>query len=138
MHYSERPINFYRNQIVFEIGQQPIEKIETPFLNYNRVTIQKPEYTENDIQELLRRYHNGKQTAILVPQSLFQSFQNVYKHHFDIKGHFVITATMIEDVTNEQRQDIIVQKEHDRAHRGIREVEQQLIRSYFSLVWLKK
>ena len=49
MRYSDRPIKFYRNQMVFEIGQQPIEKLGTPFLNYNRVTIQKPEYTENDI-----------------------------------------------------------------------------------------
>ena len=46
------------------------------------------------------------------------------------KGHFVITTNIVEDVLDPDRQKIFVTSEHDRAHRGISEVEHQLRRSY--------
>ena len=47
------------------------------------------------------------------------------------KGHFVFTQKLVEDVANLDRQNVIITKEHDRAHRGIIEVEAQLKRAYF-------
>lgn len=38
---------------------------------------------------------------------------------------------MVEDVISETRQDTIIRKEHERAYRGISEVENQIKRSYF-------
>uniref|UniRef100_A0AAG5D815 RNA-directed DNA polymerase n=1 Tax=Anopheles atroparvus TaxID=41427 RepID=A0AAG5D815_ANOAO len=78
-----------------------------------------------------KRYHNGKQTAIMAPENLIQLIQSVYRQHFNQRGHFVLTQLQVEDVTNQERQDRIVSKEHERAHRGITEVEHQLRRSYF-------
>lgn len=67
----------------------------------------------------------------MAPESLYKSLQDVYKKHFDQKGHFVITQNIVEDVHLEDRQNEIIVKEDLRAHRGVTEVEAQLKRTYF-------
>uniref|UniRef100_A0AAG5DIK1 RNA-directed DNA polymerase n=1 Tax=Anopheles atroparvus TaxID=41427 RepID=A0AAG5DIK1_ANOAO len=131
IHHTERPINYFKNQIVFQYGEANSETQETPFPLFKRTVITRQEFQEHDIHEILLRIHNGKQTAIHAPIELLSLIQQVYRKNFDRKGHFVLTASKVEDVTIEHRQDAIVRKEHERAHRGIREVEQQIRRAYF-------
>jgi len=82
-------------------------------------------------------YHNGKQTAIFAAENLMQTIQETFSSHNFTKGHFVVTPNMVEDVTSIERQNFLVTSEHDRAHRGICEVEYQLRRSYFFPCMLK-
>lgn len=131
LHISERPINYYRNQIVFKISPIETEVLETPFTGYRRITILKNNFSKEDITNYLLKYHNGKQTALFAPESIQQIIQESYRENFSQKGHFVFTASMVEDVTVQERQDCLISKEHERAHRGINEVESQLKRSYF-------
>lgn len=67
----------------------------------------------------------------MAPESIMQLIQDSFRNNFSQSGHFVITQNRVEDVANVDRQNLLISKEHDRAHRGIAEVEAQLKRSYF-------
>lgn len=132
IHFTERAINSYRNQIVFR--QTTFNSIitENPFPNFNRVTICATSYDPENITRFIKEYSSGTQTAILAPENLFQLIQEVHREHFSLtNSHFVITQNIVEDVTSENRQDQIVRTEHERAHRGISEMEKQIKRAYF-------
>lgn len=131
IHCVERPINYYRNQIIFRISRINTDILETPFTHFRRTIICRDKFDEDSITETLKRFHNNKQTAIMAPEEIIPTIQDVYKKHFNQKGHFVLTQLQVEDVTNEERQDVIISKEHNRAHRGVSEVENQLKRSFF-------
>lgn len=131
IHFVERPINYYRNQLIFKISTFSTTIRETLFQNFKRIIVTQPKFTKDDITNFLKIYHNGKQTALLAPETLVQIIQEAFKENFGQKGHFVFASGMVEDVQNEDRQNLIIQKEHDRAHRGANEVEAQIKRAYF-------
>lgn len=131
IHFSERPLNYYRNQLIFKISRLDTIIQETLFEKYHRTIISQSYFDKQQITHFLKLFHNGKQTALMAPENLIQIIQESYKENFDKKGHFVFTDKIVEDVQNEHRQDQMVIKEHERAHRGITEVEAQIRRSYF-------
>lgn len=138
LHFSERPVNYYRNQIIFRISRIDTIISEEIFPNVHRVIIVKDNFSKEDITHYLKMYHNNKQTAILAPEILYGKIQQSYRENFSQKGHFVLVSKIVEDVTNEDRQDTLIIKEHDRAHRGIKEVENQIKRSYYFPNMIKK
>lgn len=131
IHFAERPINYYRNQIIFKVSKIETVITEDLFPNFRRTIISQKSFEENEITIFLKNYHNGKQSAILAPESLYGKIQESFRKNFSRQGHFVFVTKMVEDVMNENRQDQIIMKEHERAHRGIKEVENQLKRAYF-------
>lgn len=131
IHFVERPINYYRNQILLKISRIETTISETPFPHFHRTIICKQNFDEETITSILKNFHNNKQTAIMAPENLINTIQTVYRNHFSQSGHFVFTQLQVEDVANETRQDALISREHERAHRGIHEVESQLKRSYF-------
>lgn len=82
-------------------------------------------------------YHNGKQTAIYAEDNIMLILQEALSNYYYTKGHFVITSKIVEDVIDVSKQNFLVRTEHDRAHRGMKEVENQLRRSYFFPCMLK-
>lgn len=139
IHFTERPINNFRNQLIFRETSFNTTITEQVFPNFRRITICRNSFNNQNITDALKEYHNGKQTAIQAPESIIQMIQDVYKEHFsNSKSHFVMTQNMVEDVTTEDRQDQIIKKEHERAHRGIQEVENQIKRSFFFPKMVKK
>lgn len=130
VHFTERAINSYRNQLIFRTANFETTINETPFPGYNRITVVKRNFTQETIMNTLQEYHNGRQTAIKAPEDLIQTIQQAIRDDF-LPNHFVFAPNMVEDVTNEERQNLLISTEHERAHRGIQEVENQLKRSYF-------
>jgi hypothetical protein len=131
IHISERPLNYYRNQLIFRKSSIGTVITETIFPKYRRIIIVNDDYSEQNIVKWLKTYHDGKQTAILAPEDLIQPIQEVFRKHFLSKGHFIFVTKQVEDVVSEERQNSLIIKEHDRAHRGINEVDNQLKRAYF-------
>jgi RNase H-like domain found in reverse transcriptase/Reverse transcriptase (RNA-dependent DNA polymerase)/Integrase zinc binding domain len=131
IHFSNRPINYYRNQLIFKISKLNTIITETIFPNYRRVIFSMENFTRDSITEYLKKFHDNKQSAIMAPEEIIAIIQESFKENFATNGHFVLVTNMVEDVTNEERQGAIVAKEHERAHRGISEVENQIRRSYF-------
>lgn len=128
---SERPVNYYHNQIIFEKCDQDQDSIEQPFPRYKRTIVKRREYDENTITKIMQNYHNGKQTAIFAPTCLIPLIQNSFKNHFSYSGYMVITHSLVKDVTSVDEQNQLITKEHERAHRGINEIENQMKRSFF-------
>jgi len=62
---------------------------------------------------------------------LIQTIQEAFKRNLKVKGHFVMCFFLVEDVIETNRQNLLISTEHNRAHRGITEVEAKLKRSYF-------
>ena len=131
IHISERPVNYYRNQIIFRIANLETTIMENVFPGFKRIILVRKQFSKNEICDYLRQFHNGKQTAILAPESLHQSIQETFREHFSYHGHFIMVTKMVEDVINPERQDTLIAREHERAHRGTQEIENQLKRSYF-------
>lgn len=132
IHFTERPINNFRNQIIFRESNNSSTISEEIFRYYKRTIICQQSFDNQSIGDALKHYHNGNQTAIHAPEKMFQLIQDVYKELFvNSKTHFVIAQNIVEDITTEERQDQIIKNEHERAHRGIQEVERQIKRSYF-------
>ena len=131
IHFVDRPINYYHNQIVFRLSRLQSVAQESPFSGFHRVTIMDQNYDADMIFNYLREYHDGKQTAIMAPTELIPLIQEVHKEHFSQAGHFVLVTSMVEDVTTAERQDALIVEQHNKAHRGINENEEQIKRSYF-------
>lgn len=131
IHFSERPLNYYRNQLVFKLSNLDVIFTENIFPNFNRIIISKNSFELEDITDFIKKYHNGKQSAILAPEILYGKIQECFRREFSQNGHLVFVTKMVEDVKSPDRQNAIIIKEHERAHRGIKEVESQIKRSYF-------
>lgn len=131
IHFSERPLNYYRNQIIFRISRINTIVTETPFPNFRRTIICNDQFTAETMTEYLRQYYNGRQTAIMAPEDLYPVIQTAFRSSFSQHGHFILATRILEDVIDEGRQNLLISTEHERAHRGIQEVGNQLKRSYF-------
>lgn len=131
IHFVDRPINHYKNQLIFRTSRVETTILETLFTNHRRTIVTQPVFSKEDITRILKKYHNGKQTAILAPEPIMLLIQASQKEHFEKKGHFVFTSKLVEDVQNEDRQNLLIINEHERAHRGMSEVACQLKRSYY-------
>lgn len=132
VHFTERAINCYRNQIVFKITNIDSVVTENIFPNYKRTTICSKSFDKRNIFNLLKEHSNGKQNALLAPECLLNLIQETYREYFCHSNcHLVLTQNIVEDVTSETTQDNLIRKEHERAHRGLTEIESQLKRSYF-------
>lgn len=137
VHYTERPVNYYRNQLIFKTSSTCSITKQNPFVNFQRAIVSQNTYNTDNISEYLATFHNGKQTAIFADENIILILQEVFSSYNFTKGHFVVTTTMVEDVTEIDKQNFLITKEHDRAHRGISEVENQLRRSYYFPCMLK-
>lgn len=106
---SSRPINHYRNQIIFKISTIETEARKNPFPGFYRVTILRRQFTKREITEYLLRYHNGRTSAILAPIEIQQLIQESYRENFSQSGNFVFTASIVEDVTVTERQNALTE-----------------------------
>ena len=132
VHFTERPVNSYRNQIFFKLAEQEQIYEESPFARHHRTTICKNSFNSEEIESYLRKFHDGKQSAIYAPESLLQLIQDACRtYSTDVLSHLVIAPNLVEDVVLDDDKYEIVQQAHNRAHRGIQEIEQQLKRSYY-------
>lgn len=131
IHFSDRPLNYYRNQLIFKTSRLDTIIQESLFQNFHRTIISQKNFTKAEVTHFLKTFHNGKQTALMAPENLIQIIQESFKENFSQNGHFVFTTVMVEDVQNENRQNQIIINEHNRAHRGIAETEAKIRRAYF-------
>ena len=124
VHFTERPVNSYRNQIFFKLAQQEQIYEKSPFPRHHRTTICKNSFISEEIELYLRKFHDGKQSAIYAPESLLQLIQEVCRtYSTDVLSHLVIAPNLVEDVVLDDDKYEIIQPAHNRAHRGIQEIE---------------
>lgn len=132
--YTEKPINVFRTQVLFKIGNIEMSAYEQIFPKYHRHTIVKKQYSEEEVVETLKRTLNPKGINCLkIPISLAQLVQETYKKHFSSSNIYkvFISETLLDDIRMNEEQDEIVRRVHLYGHRGIKENKNQILQTYF-------
>lgn len=132
--YTEKPINTFRTQVIFKIGNVDITAYEQIFPKYHRHTIVRKEFTEEEIVEVLKRTLNPRGMSCLkIPISLAQLVQETFKKHFSSNKIYkvFVSETLLEDIRMEDQQDEIVRRTHNHGHRGIKENKNQILLTKF-------
>lgn len=131
---TEKPINIFKNQIIFKVANFESILHEQVFPKYHRYTVVKTNYTEENVTEIFRDYLNPKGiNCIKVPIPLIQLIQETYRKHFAVNNIFkvYISETLLEDIRQQNEQDEIIKETHSFAHRGIKENKIQILQRYF-------
>lgn len=131
---TERAINTFANQIILKIGPEESEKLEQPFPKVIRHTITKLTFGVPLLIRIFKSKMDPKRVnCVYCPEKLINSLQIVYKNYFSrIKTFKVfISQKFLIDVKTAEEQNQIIEKTHQRAHRGIEENVSVITRDFF-------
>lgn len=132
---TEAPLNAFKLQIVIEKTNSAPETIVTnPFPGYRRVVIRRTQFSEQILIALMKEFFEpSKTTGLMTSEEILGQLQEVYKNFFSQSKLMRIkfTQTFLIDVVEESEQEKIIEKTHNRAHRGIEENKQQILRTHY-------
>lgn len=101
------------------------------FPTYHRHIITEPDYSEQTLKSILKRYLNPSViNCIKAEEYVMGKIQEVYPLHFS-KYRVRFTQIQVEDIPNEKEQEEIIIKTHNRAHRNTRENKMQILEKYY-------
>lgn len=128
--YCDAPINVFRNQLIFQNGQD-IYVYEEPHPTYHRHYISRPELNKEILSKVLReRLHPTIINGIKIPEEYIQLLHEVFKESFS-NYKIRITQRIVEDIRNEENKFSIIKEEHKRAHRNHMENRKQILERYY-------
>lgn len=131
---TERPLNGFGNQIVLLETDEDSRESLTPFKNFHRITIKKVHFGPAALINILKEYASTKcATGLYCSESILNRLQTIYKTYFSRAKSLKIfwTQRLLEDVTDELEQDLIIERQHNANHRGIIETKAHISRRYF-------
>jgi hypothetical protein len=131
---TEKPINFFHNQLVLKIGPDESETYEEIFPRMYRRTITKIAFGVPLLIRIFKEYMDPKKSnCILCPESLINSIQIVFKNYFSRCRTFkvCISQKMLIDLPDLEEQNSIIEDTHESAHRGIRENLEEIKRRFY-------
>lgn len=133
---SERPINEFNLQIVFEkTHRKPPTSLEVIFRNKHRRTFRLPTFTEENITKILKEYlAPNKISAVYADDDTFKLIQKVYSKYFSntkILRLIRCTEILIDVTDNDEQNKLIYDYHMKNNHRGINETLRHLKRQYF-------
>ncbi|GBP10271.1 Retrovirus-related Gag polyprotein from transposon HMS-Beagle [Eumeta japonica] len=96
-----------------------------------RHLIAEPEYTEDLLVNLLKRYLNPSVTnAIITEDHILGKIQTIYPLHFN-QYKIRYTRKTVKDLTEPSQQESAIIVEHNRAHRSASENKAQLLEKFY-------
>lgn len=127
----EIPINVFKNQIFLTLSESSTYQFKIIFPGFHRHLITEPDYDEQKLTELLKRYLNPSViNGIKTPEPIMGKIQTIYPNHFSsYKCRF--TQLVVDDITSENDQENIIVETHNRAHRNERENRLQIMEKYY-------
>lgn len=132
---TEAPLNVFRNQVIIELNNtQPDTIITHPFPGFRRVHIKRTRYTAEILTTIMKDFFDPtKVNGLYTSENILGQLQEIFKNHFARAGILKVrfTQKLLTDVPDEEEQDKIVEEAHQRAHRGIDECKQQILRKYY-------
>lgn len=127
----EAPINVFKNQILIKVGPTTPHKFQIIFPTYHRHTIIEPNYTTQNLIEILKKNLNPSViNGIKTSEPIMGKIQEVYSDHFS-RYRIRFTRHQVEDVVNEEQQQGIIIETHKRAHRNTKENKIQILEKYY-------
>lgn len=132
---TEAPLNVFRNQVIIELDNvQPDTTITHPFPGFRRVHIKRTRLTDEILTAIMKDFFDpSKVNGLYTSENILGQLQEIFKKYFARAGILKVrfTQKLLTDVTDEEEQDKIIEETHKRAHRGIDECKQQILRRYY-------
>lgn len=128
---TEAPINVFKNQIWIMVGQENSKDFKIPFPTYHRLTITRPHYSMDDLQDLLKQHLNPSViNGLFTSEKIMGQIQELYPIHFsNFKIRF--TQSQVKDLNTIEQQEHQILVEHKRAHRNAIENKKQIIQKFY-------
>lgn len=131
---TEKPINFFSNQIILKIGDENNETFEEIFPRTYRRTITRINFGVPVLIRIMKEYMSPRKTnCIMCPENVIQSLQVVYRNYFSRNKCFkvFISQKLLIDITSVEEQDLLIEQTHETSHRGIIENRDEILRRYY-------
>lgn len=132
---TEAPLNVFRNQIVIEkVNDNADTIVSHPFPGVRRTIIKRTNLNETILTTLLKEFFDpSKLNGLYTSEEILGKLQEVYKKFFSRAGILKIrfTQKILTDVSDEEEQRKLIQETHQRAHRGIKENKEQIMREHY-------
>jgi transposase InsO family protein len=102
-----------------------------PFNGFQRHIIVLENLDELEIINIIQKYFSGdKINGVFCSEKILGAIQAIYKDSStNMKSRY--TQTLLEDITDVDQQNIIIQTEHKRAHRNWKENKSQILKKYY-------
>lgn len=130
---TEAPLNVFKNQIIFKIGNRSSYGLVVPFEGFKRHIFIEPRFTIEFLIEKLKNFLNPSVVnGIFTTEPIMATIQEIYRQHFDpriIKARF--SQLKVQDIQDEERQLEEIKKVHQFAHRNATENIEQLLKSFY-------
>lgn len=132
--YDPEIINKYSNQIILHRTNDSKKSPHIScmiFPNHYRNVFHRPDYTENDIKDLLERYLNPtKLNGIFAEPKIVHLCKEVLDKHFkNIKVHF--SNIKLPDLVSLQEQQDFIKESHNFNHRGYKLTYEEVQKSVY-------
>ena len=131
---TEAPLNVFKNQVILEFGNEPSESCTNPFQGYKRIKIFRRVYDTETIIDILKKFFDpSKMNGLYAPPEIMSNIQEIYSEFFNRQSILKIrfTQKILTDVTDTQEQNKIIERIHNRAHRGISENKLQILQEFY-------
>lgn len=132
---TEAPLNAFRLQIIIEqTSTSPETTVTTPFPGYKRILIKRTQITEQILTTIMKEFFvPSKLIGLYTSEPILGQLQEVYKKFFSRANLLKIrfTQKLLVDVVDPNEQEKIIEETHERAHRGIDENKQQILRKHY-------
>lgn len=130
---TESPINVFKNQLVFKLGQHSHYILEVPFTGYKRHIFTEPRFSIDFLTSKLKSFLiPGQLNGIYTSEPIMGTIQEIYKDQFNpriVKARF--SQSQVIDLNDEERQLEEIKKEHNRAHRNAKENALQMLKNFY-------
>lgn len=124
--HMEAPVNVYRSQIIIKNGPA-LQSSKKPHKNSIMNYFSSPDWNYDIFKRTLRpNIING----IKAPVYCLPIIQNLYVEHFS-EYKIRIVQKIVSDVSSENQQYEIIEREHRRAHRNAKEYKMQIQDEYY-------
>lgn len=134
MQMTLKPVNSFSNQIIFEVGENDEINIEQVFPKIIRVTVKKKVFTTKNILDIFKDHLDyNKSNCIFAHENDISKLQSIYKDFFsrNKKLKVVISQRFLQDVKSPEEENELIEKIHNRAHRGLNENCEVLARNFY-------
>lgn len=124
---TEVPVNVFKNQIFLKEAETASYQFKIVFPTVHRHIIEEPQFNEQNLTELLKRYLNPSViNGICTSERTMGKIQIIYPQHFsNYKCRY--TQKIVDDISSEQEQEEVILREHLRAHRSAKENKIQIL-----------
>uniref|UniRef100_A0AB38Z2N7 RNA-directed DNA polymerase n=1 Tax=Chalana errantivirus TaxID=3078400 RepID=A0AB38Z2N7_9VIRU len=130
---TEAPINVFRNQLIFKIGNCTSYEFVVPFEKYSKHIFTAAEYDKEFLRDKMKRYLAPNViNGIMTTEPVMAIIQEIYKEMYNRKTMKIrYSQTEVIDLIEEEDRIEEINKLHKFAHRNANENAKQMIKKYY-------